>query len=62
LREIKKTMKKVILIIIAAVIVAGGIGGYFIFKKPVSLEPKPPIEQVGKCGDNICELMVISAV
>ena len=48
-------MKKVILIIIAAVIVAGGIGGYFIFKKPVSLEPKPPIEQVGKCGDNICD-------
>ncbi|KKT18517.1 MAG: hypothetical protein UW04_C0065G0006 [Parcubacteria group bacterium GW2011_GWB1_43_8] len=43
------------LIIIVAIIAAVGIGGYFIFKKPVSLEPKPPIEKVGRCGDNVCD-------
>lgn len=48
-------MKKIILTIIAGIIVAGGIGGYLVFKKLSPPEPKPPIENIGKCGDNICD-------
>ena len=38
----------------------GGIGGYFIFKKPTMPAPpdfRPPTtsEPIGKCGDNICD-------
>ena len=48
--------KLIIMFIIAVILLTVGIGGYFIFKKPVSLEPKPPVEQVGKCGDSICDV------
>lgn len=37
-------MKKIILIIVAVVIVAGGIGGYFVFKKPIAPEPSTNID------------------
>ena len=39
-------MKKIIFIVVAMVIV--GVGGYFIFKKPVT-------SPIGQCGDNICD-------
>ena len=48
-------MKKFV-IFVFIILIVDGIGGYFIFKKPVSFEPKPPFpEQVGRCGDNICD-------
>jgi len=51
-------MKKFI-IIVFIILIAGGIGAFFIFKKLTPLapfEPKPPFqEQVGRCGDNICD-------
>src|SRR3989344_4844190 len=48
-------MKKIILIITVAIIAAVGIVAFIIFKKFPPPAPKPPIEQVGKCGDNICD-------
>ncbi|MEK7150149.1 MAG: hypothetical protein AAB736_00920 [Patescibacteria group bacterium] len=40
-------MKKIVFLIIVAIITAVGIGGYFIFKKPVLIpEPKPMIEKI----------------
>ena len=51
--------KLIIMFIIAVILLTVGIGGYFIFKKPVPpvpLEPKPSFpEQVGQCGDSICD-------
>ena len=46
-------MKKITISFIILIIV--GIGGYFIFQKPPQPEPRPPIEKIGRCGDNICD-------
>lgn len=46
-------MKKIITVFIVLVVIV--IGAFFIFQKPTPLEPKPPIEKVGRCGDNICD-------
>ena len=58
--EKKNNNKKLIAFIAIATvfIIAGGIGGYFVFKKPIPpapFEPTPQAEQVGRCGDNICD-------
>ena len=47
-RKIKRGWLVFIIFFTAVLIIAVGIGGYFIFKKPV-------VAPVGKCGDNICD-------
>ena len=40
------------------IITTVGIGAFFVFKKPAPpapLEPQPPIEKIGRCGDSICD-------
>jgi hypothetical protein len=50
-------MKKIIilgLVVLGLAIIS--VGAFFIFKKPTPPAPKPPVELVGKCGDNICDV------
>ena len=45
-------------IFIFIILIVGGIGAFLIFKKtapPAPFEQQPPIEKIGRCGDNICD-------
>lgn len=48
-------MKRIIIISFIVLVVTVGIGAYFVFQRPAPPEPKPPLEKLGKCGDNICD-------
>lgn len=48
-------MNKLIISIIVVVIIGAGISAFLVFEKPALPEPKPPIAELGKCGDGICD-------